>query len=79
MQNHGGTPRLNTTNRMVFLFPEQSAVSRLLDQGKTFLAWKDIVESYNAGALTLDNLQLNDAKTKMNGSKLQLATCAREC
>ena len=79
MQNHGGTPRLNTANRMVFLFPEQSAVNRLQDQAKTYLAWKDILDSYNAGALTLDILQFNDAKTKMNGSKSQLLTCAREC
>ena len=79
MQSRGGVPRLNTMNRMVFLFPEQSGVAQLFDQAKTCLAWKEIVEASNAGVLTLDNLQVHDAKTKMAGSEQLLTTRMREC
>jgi len=79
LASHGATPRINTANRLVFLFPEVSAVNRLIDQAKTFLAWKDIVDSYNGGALNLDALQYEDAKTKQRNAKSLLEACAQEC
>ncbi|MBO7654443.1 MAG: hypothetical protein J6U40_05925, partial [Kiritimatiellae bacterium] len=66
-------------NRLVFLFPDFNAVNRLLDEGKKHLAWQDIVASCEQGTLTLDNLQLKNARDSATRSGMQLEATAREC
>ena len=63
----------------MFLFPDFNAVNRLIDEGKKHLAWQDIVSSCEQGTLTLDTLQLKNAKDSVAKSGTQLEATAREC
>ena len=78
LDKRGNQPR-SKANRLIFLFPDFNAVNRLQDEGKKHLAWLDIVSSCEQGTLTLDNLQLKNAKDSATKSELQLEAIAREC
>lgn len=78
LEKRGGQAR-KFANRLVFLFPDFNAINRLIDEGKKHLAWLDIVSSCEQGALTLDTLQLKNAKDSALKSGAQLEATAREC
>ena len=78
LDKRGNQPR-SKANRLIFLFPDFNAVNRLLEEGKKHLAWLDIVSSCEQGTLTLDNLQLKNARDSAIASERQLEATAREC
>ena len=78
LDKRGNQPR-SKANRLIFLFPDFNAINRLLEEGKKHLAWLDIVLACEQGTLTLDNLQLKNARDSAAASERQLEAIAREC
>ena len=78
LTKRGGSPRTKQ-NRLVFLFPDQNNVNRLLDQVRTCLAWKDIVEASDRGNLILDTAQLANAQTYVKRAENAVEVSVREC
>lgn len=78
LDKRGNQPR-SKANRLVFLFPDFNALNRLIDDAKKHLAWEEIVSACDQGVLTLDNLQLKNAKDTAHRSAVQLEATAREC
>ena len=77
LANRGTQPRIHQ-NRLVFLFPDQNNVNRLMESARTFLAWKDIVESVERGNLILDVAQLENARTSVRRAENAVEQSARE-
>ena len=78
LDKRGSQPRAKA-NRLIFLFPDFNAINRLIEEGRKHLAWEDIVSSCEQGFLTLDTLQLRNAKDAVVTSDRQLEAMAREC
>jgi predicted AAA+ superfamily ATPase len=78
MRNNGTKPRYRG-NRLLFLAPDQGALTRLRDCIRMALAWNSIVEDVAAMRLVLDNLQAEQAKKELKGAEEVLPRVAREC
>lgn len=78
VRNHGTTPRYRG-NRLLFLAPDHGALTRLRDCIRVALAWNSIVEDVSAMRLTLDNLQVQQAKKELATAEDVLPRVAREC
>ncbi|WP_458399559.1 ATP-binding protein [Mailhella sp.] len=61
LENKGDQQRANR-NRLIFLAAEFNNVSRLIEQVKTMLAWKSILNDSQQGKLNLDQLTIKNAK-----------------
>ena len=78
VRNHGTTPRYRG-NRLLFLAPDHGALTRLRDCIRVALAWNSIVEDVTQNRLTLDNLQMQQAKKELVTTEDVLPRVAREC
>jgi predicted AAA+ superfamily ATPase len=78
VRNHGTKPRLRS-NRLLFLSPDASAISRLHDCIRIALAWNSIVEDVAAMRLVLDNLQAQQARKELQRAEEVLPRVARDC
>ena len=78
VRSHGTTPRYRG-NRLLFLAPDHGALTRLRDCICVTLAWNSIVEDVAAMRLTLDNLQVQQAKKELVTAEEVLPRVAREC
>ena len=78
IRNNGTKPRYRS-NRLFFLAPDHGALTRLRDSIRVALAWGSIVEDVGALRLTLDNLQVEQAKNELRSSESILQQVAREC
>lgn len=61
LEHRGDLPRQNR-NRLIFLAPEYDAMSRFIDQIKTYLAWQSIISDSAEERLVLDTLQIKNAQ-----------------
>ena len=77
LRNRGDQPR-QKQNRLIFLAPDFDVVSRLKDQGRTYLAWAEIVTDINDGKLNLDLYQAKQAKKYCDGAEDSLKQIIRE-
>ncbi|MDZ7852316.1 MAG: DUF499 domain-containing protein [Halomonas sp.] len=77
LRNRGDQPR-QKQNRLIFLAADFDVVSRLKDQGRTFLAWKSIVDDIDSGALNHDMTHLRQAKMSRDTAETSLAQLIRE-
>ena len=78
VRNNGTKPRYRG-NRLLFLAPDNGALTRLRDCIRVSLAWSSIVEDVAAMRLVLDNLQAEQAKQELKNSVDVLPRVAREC
>lgn len=78
VRNNGTKPRYRC-NRLVFVAPEHSTLSRLRDAARTALAWNSIVEDVKAGRLNIDRLQEQQAIKELKTAEEVLPRAAREC
>ena len=78
VRGHGTAPRYRG-NRLLFLAPDHGALTRLRDCIRVALAWNSIVEDVAAMRLTLDNLQMQQAKKELVTAEDVLPRVAREC
>lgn len=78
VRNNGTKPR-HRSNRLLFLAPDNGALTRLRDCIRVSLAWNSIVEDVAAMRLVLDNLQAEQAKQELKTSVEVLPRVAREC
>ncbi|MCE8012942.1 ATP-binding protein [Billgrantia desiderata] len=77
LRNRGEQPR-QKQNRLIFLAADFDAVSRLKDQGRTFLAWKSIVDDIENGSLNQDMAHLRQAKQSRDTAEASLSQLIRE-
>ncbi len=77
LRNRGDQPR-QKQNRLIFLAADADAVSRLKDQGRTYLAWKSIVEDLDNGSLNQDLNHLRQARRNVENAEKSLAQMVRE-
>lgn len=64
LRSHGEKPRYRS-NRLLFLAPDHTALSRLRDGLRTYLAWASIVEDVKDGRLNIDRLQEQQAQKEL--------------
>jgi predicted AAA+ superfamily ATPase len=77
LQHRGQQPRVKQ-NRLIFLAPDYDQSARLNDQAKTVLAWNSIVEDCNNMKLNLDQLQIQQAKQNLKGSRNSMLQTVRD-
>lgn len=77
LQHRGQQPRIKQ-NRLIFLAPDYDQSARLSDQAKIVLAWTSIVEDCNNMKLNLDQLQIQQAKQNLSGSKNSMLQTVRD-
>ncbi len=77
LRNRGEQPR-QKQNRLIFFAADYDVVSRLKDQGRTYLAWKEIVSDIDEGRLNLDLFQAKLAKKNCAGAEQNLKQIVRE-
>lgn len=77
LRNRGDQPR-QKQNRLVFLAPDADVVGRLKDQGRTFLAWRSIVEDIDSGTLNQDMAHFRQAKQSCDTAEQSLQQLIRE-
>lgn len=75
---NGAKPRYRG-NRLIFLAPDHSALSRLSDAARVALAWGSIVDDVKEGRLNIDLLQKNQAEKELKGAEDVLPRAVREC
>mgnify|MGYP001107947727 CR=1 FL=1 len=73
----GDQPR-QKQNRLVFLAPDYDVVSRLKDQARTFIAWRDIVADVDNGRMNLDLYTADQARRNRESSDKTLMQLIRE-
>lgn len=77
LRSRGDQPR-QKQNRLIFLAADFDVVNRLKDQGRTFLAWKSIVEDIESGSLNQDLVHLRQAKQSRDSADAALSQLVRE-
>lgn len=65
-------------NRLVFLAADYDSLTRLKEQGRTFLAWQSIVSDIENGVLNQDLAHLTQAKTNRDNALQQLNGLVRD-
>lgn len=78
LNTRGDQPR-QKRNRLIFIAPDTDVVGRLNDAGRTYLAWREIVNDISEGKLNLDLFQANLAKKSAEGAERTLQQMVREC
>jgi predicted AAA+ superfamily ATPase len=78
IRNNGAKPR-HRSNRLIFLAPDHSTLSRLNDTARVALAWGSIVDDVKEGRLNVDLLQKNQAEKELKTAEEVLPRAAREC
>lgn len=78
LERRGEQPRM-FRNRLFFLAPDLNTIGRVLDQGRIYLAWKEIVSDIEAMRLNLDTFQINQAKKERDAAQLILEQTLMEC
>jgi len=73
----GDQPR-QKRNRLIFFAPDTDIVGRLNEAGRTYLAWKEIVNDINEGKLNLDLFQAKLAKKNTESAEKMLQQMVRE-
>ncbi len=73
----GEQPRVKQ-NRLLFLAADYDSLSRLKDQGRTYLAWHSIVTDIENGVLNQDLAHLTQAKANRDGAKKQFDSLIRD-
>ena len=77
-RNNGTKPRYRG-NRLLFVAPDHTTLTRLRDCIRIALAWESIVKDVSENRLVLDNLQADQAKKEMKSAVEVLPRVAREC
>jgi hypothetical protein len=78
IHNNGTKPRYRG-NRLIFVAPDWSILSRLHDCVRTALAWGSIVDDVKEGRLNIDRLQEQQAKKELGTAEDVLPRAASEC
>ena len=78
VRNNGTKPRYRG-NRLIFVAPDQGALTRLRDCIRTALAWSSITDDVREGRLNIDRLQEQSAKKEQQTAEDVLPRIAREC
>ncbi|MFC1762348.1 ATP-binding protein [Planctomycetota bacterium] len=78
IQNNGTKPRYRG-NRLIFVAPDRSTLSRLRDCVRIALAWGSIVDDVKDGRLNIDRLQEQQAKKELATAEDVLPRIASEC
>lgn len=78
VRNNGTKPRYRG-NRLVFIAPDQGALTRLRDCIRTALAWGSIVEDVSEKRLNIDRLQEDQAKKELQTAEDVLPRVTRDC
>ena len=78
LKNRGDQPR-QKQNRLIFLAADFETVSRLKDQGRTYLAWFEIIQDIDDEKIILDTYQVRQAKRYCDGAEQNLKQLLREC
>ena len=78
IKHNGNKPRYRS-NRLIFIAPDFSSVSRLKDCVRTALAWSSIVDDVKDGRLNIDKLQERQAKSELETAENVAVRVAREC
>lgn len=78
ISKNGAKPRYRS-NRLLFLAPDHSVLSRLNDATRVALAWGSIVEDVKEGRLNIDLLQKNQAEKELRSAEDALPRVVREC
>ena len=77
LRNHGNQPR-HRANRLLFLAPDQAALSRFQEATRIALAWKSIVDDVDEGRLNIDQNQRRQAVKELKAAEDVLPRAARE-
>ena len=77
LQSRGDQPR-QKRNRLIFLAADDDSVSRLKDVGRTYLAWRAIIEDIDEHRLNLDLYQADLAKKNGKFAENNLHQVVRE-
>ncbi|OGV65464.1 MAG: hypothetical protein A3K19_10270 [Lentisphaerae bacterium RIFOXYB12_FULL_65_16] len=77
LKKRGDQPRARQ-NRLLFLAPDQECVGRLLDQVRSVLAWRSILDDYRDSRIVLDNLQAKTAQRNQDDAKAATVRMVRE-
>ncbi len=77
LRHRGEQPR-QKQNRLIFFAADYDVVSRLKDQVRTFLAWREIVADIENGKMNLDLYQAGLAKKNRDASEQSLQQIIRE-
>ena len=77
LRNRGEQPR-QKQNRLIFFAADYDVVSRLKDQGRTYLSWRGIVADIENGKMNLDLYQAELAKKNRDASEQSLMQLVRE-
>lgn len=77
LRKRGEQPR-QKQNRLIFLAADFDVVSRLKDQGRTFLAWRSIVSDIKNGALNQDMTHLRQAEQSQKVAETSFEQLVRE-
>jgi predicted AAA+ superfamily ATPase len=78
LHNRGDQPR-QKQNRLIFLAPDYDVVSRLIDQGTSYLAWSSIVSDIDNEKLVLDTIQVKQAQKQKADADAMLLRMIRDC
>lgn len=78
LEKHGEQLR-KYRNRLIFLAADGNCVNRFKEFIVSMLAWKSILEDYTANRITLDNVQAQYVKDKINYSEKTANSAVREC
>src|SRR5690606_2200725 len=78
VRNNGTKPRYRG-NRLIFIAPDASSLSRLRDCVRMALAWHSIVDDVKEGRLNIERLQEQQAKKELQTAEGGLQRVVREC
>ena len=78
LEHRGEQPRLRR-NRLFFIAPDLNIISRVNDQCRIYLAWKEIVGDIEAGRLNLDTFQARQAGKERDAALTVLEQTIMEC
>ncbi len=78
VRNNGSKPR-HRSNRLIFLAPDHSVLTRLRDAARVALAWNSIVDDVREGKLNIDLLQKKQAEKELQSAEEVVPRAAREC
>lgn len=77
LTKRGDQPR-QKQNRLLFIAGDYEVMRRLQDQGRTYLAWKSIINDIDNGKLNLDLFQVQLARKNTDAAAQSLIQLARE-
>ncbi|PJK14600.1 hypothetical protein CO613_05135 [Lysobacteraceae bacterium NML07-0707] len=77
LKKRGEQPRFKQ-NRLLFVAADDSNISRLQDQVRSYLAWRSIMADYKDGRIVLDNLMAKQAQASLDQADEALRRMVRE-